>query len=90
MENEFKKIKESGKSIEDILNQENLDPFIKNVIRISLKFGYAVGQCEKKYEQMDDPYLSYDCVEKYEKIIKILQEKNKCLKNMNVQNTQKI
>jgi hypothetical protein len=73
MANEIDEIKKSGEELEKILNQGDIKPSTKNLIKKAIKFGYVVGQCETKYDLLGDPYSSSNCIEKYEGIKKILR-----------------
>jgi len=74
MTNEIYEIEKSGEELEKILEQESIENSTKNLIKKAMKFGYLVGQCETKYDQISDAYTSSSCIEKYEEIKKILKK----------------
>jgi len=63
-----------GKELEGILNNSNLDSFTKNLVEKAMEIGRTLGSLEQQYEDKNDPYSSYKCVERYENLKKLLNK----------------
>ncbi|MFH1503182.1 MAG: hypothetical protein ABIE36_00810 [Candidatus Diapherotrites archaeon] len=62
-----------GKELEEVVKNPETDESTKSLIEKAMEFGYTVGCCESNHDAKNDPYSSFECIERYEKIKKLLR-----------------